>query len=310
MVKKKELEVNLRIEEAYMLFEEEKYAQGRDKQAYYQELMHMLNALELKESDYVSVISERMFNQYIIQLRESNLALASINHNIRSVRVFLYWCMDHEFLSRYKIKLLSGQEEQIKFATDKEIQTLLKVINHNDFCEMRTYVIICFILATGARSSTIRSIKISDVDFKEHTVTYRHLKNKKIAVIPLTTQIERILHGFIKTWDTQSEFLFCDISGNKLSENALKLSFARYCKRRGIKPIYPPSLRHSFARLFIRNGGNILILQQFLTHTSLEMTRRYVRLFSDDIQQSNFEDYNPLNVVCNKRSRTKVVKHV
>lgn len=307
MVKKKELELNLRIEEAYQLFEEEKYVQGMSKKSYYSELMRMLNALELKESDYVSVISDRMFNQYVSKMLDSNLSTGTINHNIRSVKVFLYWCMEHEFLSPYKIRLVKGQEEQLKFATEEEIEKLLKVKNHDDFVEMRTYTIICFILATGARSSTVRNIRTEDVDFKNHTVTYRHLKNKKVAVIPLTNQIERILHSFIKTWDTQSDFLFPDIKGGQLTSNALKLSFVRYSKRRGLRAIYPHSLRHSFSRMFVKNGGNAFILQQFLTHSSITMTQRYVKLFSEDIRESGFESYNPLSVISSNKSRTKVV---
>ena len=305
MVKKRELEYNLTIGEAWSLFEEDKRAQGIV--ANYKEVQKMFDVMGLCESDYVSVISEEMINRYIIELRGQNLSISSINHYLRSARVFLYWCMEHEYIKRFKIKMVKGQEEQLKFASDEEIEKLLKVKNHDDFCEMRTYVIICFILATGARSATIRNIRIEDLDFKNHTVTYRHLKNKKVAVIPLTTQIERILHGFIKTWDTQSEFLFCDIKGEQLTEGALKLSFAHYCRRRKMRIIYPHALRHSFARMFIRNGGNAFVLQQMLTHSTLEMTRRYVRLFSDDIRDNDFESYNPLSVLSSSKSRTKVV---
>ena len=308
MIRKRELEYNLRIEEAWYLFEEDKRAQGIDVS--FNDVAKLLNILELNETDYVSVISESMINKFVIELRNNNLSVGTINHYLRAIRVFLYWCMKHEYLKPFKIKMVKGQEEPLKFATDDEVTALLKTYNHNDFVEARTYATICFILATGARSSTIRNIKVDDLDFKNHTVTYRHLKNKKLAVIPLTSQIERILHGFVKTWDTGSDFLFCDIKGGKLSEGALKLSFARYCKRRGLRAIYPHALRHSFARMFIKNGGNAFILQQMLTHSTLDMTRKYVRLFSDDIRGNNFDSYNPLSVISNNKSRTKVVRHV
>lgn len=310
MIKRKELEYNLRVEEAFLLFEEEKEAQGIDASGYYKELIMFLNRVGLREDDYISVIGESMFNRYVVSLRNSNLAVASINHYIRTMKVFLNWCMDHEFILPFKIKMVKGQEEQIKFATEEEVEMLLRVTNHNDFVEMRTYTIICFILATGARSSTVRNIKIEDVDFRNHTVTYRHLKNKKVAVIPLTSQIERILHSFIKTWDTQSDFLFPDVKGGQLSSGALKLSFVKYCKRRGLRPIYPHALRHTFSRMFIKNGGNAFVLQQMLTHSTLDMTRKYVKLFSDDIRGNDFDSYNPLSVISTKKSRTKVVKHV
>ena len=306
MVKKKELEYNLTIEEAWSLFEEDKKAQGIEVN--FGDIGKILNILDLTEMDYVSIISSEMINRYVIELRAKGLAIESINHYLRAARVFLYWCMEHEYLLPYKIKMVRGQEERIKFATEEEIQELLKVKDHNNFVEMRTYTIVCLILATGARSSTVRNIKIEDIDFHNHTITYRHLKNKKVATIPLTTQIERILHGYIRTWDTQSEFLFPDIKGKQLSEGALKLSFAKYCKKRGLRVIYPHSLRHSFARLFVINGGNIFTLQYMLTHSSLEMSKKYVRLFANDFRTVEFDRCNPLNVLSFSKSRTKVVK--
>lgn len=307
MVKRKELEINLTIAEAWSLFENDKNAEGYNSDAISFELSRFMEVNELVDADYISIIDEQMYNSYMISLREKNLAIASINHYLSSFRTFLNWCFNHEYIRPFKIKMAKGQEEKIKAATDEEVKELLKVVNNNDFVEMRTYTIICFILATGARSSTIRNIRVEDVDFKSHTVTYRHLKNKRVATLPLTSQIERILHGYIKTWDTQSDFLFPDIKGGQLTSNALKLSFAHYCKRRGLKSVYPHSIRHYFAKEFIKNGGSPFILQQFLTHSTLEMTKKYVRLFSDDIREAGFESYNPLNVISNNKSRRKVV---
>lgn len=307
MIKKRDLDYNLTVEEAWLLFDEDKRAEGINTSGNYYELTRFLEINDLTMKDYVSVIGEQMYNKYMIHLRERGLAIASINHYLSAFRTFLNWCFNHGYVSPFKIKMIKGQEEQIKFASDEEVAALLQSVNHNDYVEMRTYTIICFILSTGARSSTIRNIHINDVDFKNHTVTYRHLKNKKIATIPLTSQIERILHGFIKTWDTQSDFLFPDIKGSQLTPNALKLSFARYCKERGLRAIYPHSLRHTFARSFIKNGGNSMILKEFLCHNSLEMTKRYVRLFSNDILESGFENYIPLNNFNQNKSRTRTV---
>ncbi len=43
-------------------------------------------------------------------------------------------------------------------------------------------------------------------------------------------------------------------------------------------------LRHSFASHFVMNGGNILVLQKVLGHSSLTMTMRYSHLAPDHFQ--------------------------
>lgn len=51
-------------------------------------------------------------------------------------------------------------------------------------------------------------------------------------------------------------------------------------------------LRHTFASHFIMNGGNILVLQKILGHSSLTMTMRYAHLAPEHLQEA--KALNPL----------------
>jgi integrase/recombinase XerD len=58
------------------------------------------------------------------------------------------------------------------------------------------------------------------------------------------------------------------------------------CKEVGITGVRTSyhTLRHGFALNHIRQGGDVFSLQRMLGHTSIEVTRRYVNMETEQLQ--------------------------
>ncbi len=52
--------------------------------------------------------------------------------------------------------------------------------------------------------------------------------------------------------------------------------------------------RHTFAKFFLLNGGDIFSLQKILGHEDIESTRIYIELTKEEIRLQN-DKYNPLD---------------
>ena len=242
--------------------------------------------------------TEEAFNDFVQHLIKLDWSIATKNKTLGHLRVFFYWMMERGYCEQFKIRLLKGQDPTMKFFTDEEVELLLRK-PINTFGSQRMYTVCCFICRTGARLSTLLNLKLEDLDFKEKTVTFRHLKNKKAAILPMTDSLRLVLTNWVTTWDL-NEYVFSDIYGNQMTTNCFERAFRRYCIDQGVKPRGPHRLRHRFRRMYIKKGGDALTLQRLLTHSSLEMTKRYVELFTDDLRKP-LETFSPLDNI--KKSR-------
>lgn len=57
-----------------------------------------------------------------------------------------------------------------------------------------------------------------------------------------------------------------------------------FAKRAGVKKANVHRFRHTFAVNFLRNGGNILALQDLLGHENMDTIRVYVKLAETDLR--------------------------
>ena len=266
------------------------------------------------EDTPITEINQNLFYKWINTLKLEGVKHTSINHYLRDCRAFFYWCMspDRRYIENsFKIDMIKGQEESIKHFTDEEVNALLeKPKRSEDFIVWRSWAIINWVIGTGNRAATICDIQMGDVDFKNKEIILRHTKNKKAQIIPLSSSLATILKEYIKLWrfDCRADdWLFCNIGEEQLTTNALRKAFANFCNSRGVDKTNIHGLRHTFAKMWIKNNGSEIKLQKILGHSSLEMTRRYVRLFAEDIKE-DFDDFSPLDTIKKSQKRTQSVK--
>ena len=81
-----------------------------------------------------------------------------------------------------------------------------------------------------------------------------------------------------------------------MTSDGLRSLTDRLSKSADIPRLHPHLMRHTYATRFLMNGGNILLLQQNLGHSSLKMVRRYLHIASRMAAQISL-DFSPLNQV-------------
>ena len=260
---------------------------------YYQEdLTYFHNKKPVK---YVDEITQEVFDDFIFTELESGKKVVSLNSRIRGLRVFFKFCAERDLMKPIEAKLMKEDTEIKEPYTEVELRRLLKKPQSNRWTEWRTWALVNYLTATGNRASTAANLKISDFNFEEMTIHLRQVKNRHQQFIPLSPALKEVLEDYLKTWEwTENDFLFPTNEGGQLGIRSLQGSIARYNTSRGVSKTSVHLFRHTFAKGFILAGGGMAQLQALLGHSTLEMTRHYVNLYSVDLRQ-NFERLNPLD---------------
>lgn len=312
-IKKHTTRKTFTLEDAHAAFISEKLLQGRSSKTLknyitsYQ-IFCQVNGFDSKTP--ASIIQRHHVYNWIGDMMIEKKPASTINHYIRDIRAFIYYMQENDLCEKFKIEQVSAQETVPKFYTDEEIQILLeKPTNMDNFVEVRTWVIINLVCGTGVRARSVRELKIGEIDLKNGFIVFSATKNKKTLRLPISRLLRPILIQYLEEWRNDAEdddFVFPDVTNHRLSENGLRLSYERYCHSRGIERTSIHSLRHSFARNWILEGGQPYQLMTALGHSDLTMTKKYVRLFGDDLAET-YEQFNLLDTQ-DKGNRTKQIK--
>ncbi|MDR1564271.1 MAG: tyrosine-type recombinase/integrase [Oscillospiraceae bacterium] len=261
----------------------------------------------IDENTLCSKITNNVILSYIENLQEMHKGISdiSVNTYIRELRVFLYFCMERGYTQRFKISLVRAVKQPKETYADAELEKLLKkpTIKGSSFAEYRNWVLVCYLLGTANRRATVCNVKIGDIDFETHEIWLLEVKNKKPHSIPLSAFLEKTLREYlIYRKGTADDYLFCNVYGQKLTEDGLSTCIYKYNISRGVTKTGLHLFRHTFAKKWILNRGDPFRLKAILGHSTMAMVNEYVNMFGKDLQK-DFDVFCPLDSMeCIKRS--------
>lgn len=257
----------------------------------------------------ISDVDQELIEDYILYMKdELKLKIVTLNTYLRNNKAFLYWCMKNNYCETFSISLLKEPDTIKKTYNDYELEQLLKKPNIKKcrFTEYRNWVIINFLYGTGVRKGTLINLKIEDIDFANELFSVKVSKTGAVSILPLPSTLTQILREYIAyRKGEKTDYLFCTELGEQLTTNGLYNAIKRYNKKKGIELTSVHAFRHTFAKGIIKNHGDVFRLQKLMIHTDLKTTKKYVELFSTDLQEG-YSEYNPLDTFMKKNQKEPI----
>jgi integrase/recombinase XerD len=197
--------------------------------------------------------------------------------------------------------------------TDDQIAQLAQGWQRPNGNNSRNLAILLLMLDSGLRVSEVTGITLDDVDLEAGQIRITRAKGGNERMVPIGSVVRRALWKYINHHRSRPltdnvTGLFLNEHGLPLTRNGVQQMLRRQANREGITGVRvsPHSCRHTFAKNYLLNGGDIFSLQKILGHSSLASVRMYLNLFATDIKKQH-ERFSPVDNLAQTLSRYTLV---
>ena len=268
-----------------------------------------LDRTSIKSRDY------ELLRTAVLEYFASTASLSPVTFNIRRkvLKGFFSWMKSEKMIPGDPLEGIKRlKEDELPRSVEEDtLRRLLTVPNKTTFAGLRDYALILLTMDTGIRPKEACGLQMEDFDLKTLDVMIpAHVAKTRLSrTLPLSSITGEAVSGLISArhplWD-KTVPVFCTEDGTTLTHNAWDRRMDIYSQKLGVK-VQPYALRHTFALMYLRHGGNAFSLQKTLGHTTLTMTRRYVALTQQDLR-SQHDLASPLKSLLPKRNRVHKIR--
>jgi site-specific recombinase XerD len=236
------------------------------------------------------------------------LSANSVNCYVRPIRSFVIWLVDEGLLSNNPFRrmrrrtpsnpLLPMEETPTKSATLEDLEALERGCQGNRPIDLRDRAIVSVLTTTAARSSSVRLLRIEDIEFGRSIIRFRRAKGGKTFEVALHPNTRALLVDYLergrpglatgRVTDRDPGLLFPSARRGELlplGANAVSLMLTRRYRAGGgtLRSFGSHRIRHGVATALVNNGMPLEEVSRYLGHSSTIVTRRYARSTPEEL---------------------------
>ena len=231
-------------------------------------------------------VKEHDMRTFINSERRRGLSPRSIQRLLSSCRTFFEYLLNEGQIKISPAQNISSPKlaQLLPKAMDADLVQRLLDFKPKGMTEIRDKALAELLYSSGLRLSEICRLNLSDLDLKERTCIVTG-KGNKTRIVPVGRKaIQAIRDWFMHRSDliitkkTDTEAVFLNNKGKRISPRSIQLRLEKLCQLRGIPGINPHMLRHSFASHVLESSGDLRAVQEMLGHSDIGTTQIYTKL--------------------------------
>lgn len=241
-----------------------------------------------KGADSFDMVSRGMVNDFIKYLAPYSTTYVSAN-----LRMLRRLCL-YAYQNGYHAEDLSGcipfvknirQQRLPAVFTEDEIEKILSSFDRENPMGKRNYAIFLLAARMGLRSSDIKALEFSFINWTEKTISFAQKKTQKHLTLPLPDDVGWAIIDYLKNGRpiSDSKYVFIQHVPPYGQYVNLRNVLVKQMRKAGIET--PPNkrigmhcFRHSLATTMLENGVPLPVISQTLGHADIASTEVYLRI--------------------------------
>jgi site-specific recombinase XerD len=200
----------------------------------------------------------------------------------RGLQQFLKWAVLEGEIPHSPMQSLSGPQvvaPLVPVIEVEQIRALLAVMSGTSFVDRRDQAIIRLLIDTGIRKGELVGLKTEDVNVLERDalVTGKGSRSRIVRFGAKTAKaIDRYLRMRSRRPDSESPSLWLSARAHHpITYHGMAVIIRRRARQAGLEHLHPHQFRHTFAHLWLDQGGAEGDLMELAGWTSRQMLTRY-----------------------------------
>lgn len=237
-------------------------------------------------------LNKNHIKSYIKYLNKRGHKPTYINSILKTIRSFLVYCIDEEYINKNpceKVKWVKEEKKVIKTFSNEEVYKMMKVYKYNSYINTRNRCIMAMLFDTGIRCSELCNIQNDDI--RPRSILIRGKGNKE-RIVPISPYLRKVMiryeivrNMYIKNRIIKSNAYFLSNGQRTLTveaiERIVKICGEKANIRKEIR-CSPHTCRHYYAQAQLRNGLDVYSLSRLLGHSNISVTKIYLQGLEDD----------------------------
>ena len=248
-----------------------------------------------------SITTEYLETHVFDEMRARGLKANTINGRIKTIRRVLNYAKEDGLVgtnAAYRLQKLIETDMGIHSFEEHQYMKILEQCKTTTFAGLRDKAIMALMLDNGIRLRELVDLNVDQVELYGKLLKNVDGKTNTTDDLPLSEPMVRLLATYIKErgrYPTASPALFVTLDGKRLNRSTIQHAISDYGKRAGITNVRVSAhtFRHTFARMWILNGGDPFTLRRIMRHRTMDMVNKYIRLWGHEVVERH-ETFSPV----------------